>query len=123
MKELVNQYRPQIYPLQRDLSLIILSHLANRNLGNLDSNASLVLNNISVPVEFEFPNEEEANKAVLKAVARTLDVLWGESSSKNVKEQQLIDRLYLLKKQGISKAEIVERLSLHFTWGLNSQKI
>lgn len=123
MKELASQPKPKIHPVQRGLSLVILSHLANGNLGNLDSNASSVLNSISAPVEFEFPNEEEANKVVLRAVRSTLDVLWSESSTDNVKEQELIHNILLLKRQRLRKEEIVERLRLHFFWGVNSQKI
>lgn len=124
MKELANQYKPQICPLQRDLSLVILSHLANGKLDNLDSNAFSVINNLSAPsVEFEFPNEDEASKTVVELVKRTLDIFWGQSYPKNVKDLQLINNVRLLKKQGISRTDIVERLSLHFRWRLNSQKI
>lgn len=82
-----------------------------------------VLNHISAPVEIEFPTEEEANKAVLEAVTSTLDFLWSKSSTDNVKEQELIHNILLLKRQRLTKEEIVERLSLHFFWGVNSQKV
>lgn len=123
MKELANQPKLEIHPLQRDLSLTILSHLANGQLGNLDSNASSVLNKISAPVEFEFPNEEQASKAVVELVRGTLDVFWGKSSTKNVKDQQLVDNVCLLKNQGLNRDEVLKRLNLHFSWGINSQKI
>ena len=123
MKELASQYKPQILPLQRNISLVILSHLASGKLDNLDSNASFVLNNVSTPVKFEFSNEEEANKIVVEVIKKTLDVFWGKSSTKNVKDKQLIDRLLALREQGITRKEIVERLNLHFSWRLNTQKI
>ncbi len=124
MKELASQPKPKILPFQLDLALTVASHAANGKLDKLDPNASSLLNNILAPaVELEFPNEEEANRTVVELVRSTLDVFWRKSSTENVKEQQLIDRLRLLRNQGISRAEITERLNLHFRWRLNSQKI
>ena len=123
MKELSNQPKPQIPPLQRDLSLVVLSHLANGMLNKLDPNAPFVINNISTRAQFIFTNKGEAVETVVGSVAGTLDVFWGQNFTQNAKEQQIIDNLRLLKNQGISRTEIIERVSLHFRWGLNSQKI
>ena len=120
MKELVSQPKHQIPPLQRDLSLVVLSHLANGKLNELDPNASFVINNISTRAQFTFANKDEAVETVVEAVAGTLDAFWDKSSPKNVKEQQLINNLRLFKNQGISRKEIVESVSLHFRWDLNS---
>ena len=123
MKELLSQYESQvpIHPSQLVLSLALVSHVVTGKLDRLEPKASSVLNNLFGPsVEFEFPNEEEAANTVIGLLASTLDAFWKTRPYKNAREQQLADNVRSLKRQGLSRDEVIERLSLHFLWGLNS---
>lgn len=122
MKEQAIQ--PIVFPGQLDLSRILGSHVANKKLSQLDPNPSSLLNNVFGPdIQIDFPNKEEAAKTVVGLFAGALDVFWDRKFSQNAKEQQFIDIIHLLKSQGLNIDGVVERLSLHLLWGVNSQKI
>lgn len=114
MKEIATQ--SQIPSDQLNVSLVIASHLANRNLNHLDpSPLSLVINIARTDFKLDPPNEDVAAKTVIGWLSSTLTILWDRKSSQNAKEQQLIDGIRLLKSLGMKKEEIVGILSLHFS--------
>ncbi len=120
MRELVNQHEAQIpiHPFQLELSLTLISHVANGKLDKLDSKASSVMNNLVGPsAQCNFPNEEEAARTVIGLVADTLDAFWGTRPIRNAREQQFIDNVSSLRNQGLNRDKVLERLSLHFFWG------
>ena len=120
MKELENQYKPQIHPIQRDVPLVCLSHLASGNLGKLSDKASSIINNVAGPdIQFLFPNENDAAKAVVELVDNATGALWTQVSAKNAKDQQLITYINSLKSQGFNRELIAQTLKLHFFWGTN----
>lgn len=118
MEELSKQPKPQIFPLQEELSLTVLSHLANGKLAFLNGKASSLINNIATDAEVIFQNEDEAAKMAVGLVTETLRILWSdERTAQSAKQLQIIQALLTLKKQGFDKERIVQRLKLHFFWG------